>query len=261
MRPFFAPLFTWKEFGGVPGSNSMLEFIAPPHLSGEEVPVIIARRLCCRCAPCRSTLNGSYQQCVIVAASGVRVRHVVKHKKTFNIADTEAKKRTAKEARQAAVARRVEALVAEASTLRGAGAVHAPSPLAAQAADEAGAHGDGGDGGAVFAREYGRQDAALAAQAQGDADFVYQYVDAEEEPGEGDECAPVAAGDLRDGLPVFAPRAGSAGLHAATVIMADDAAPAAAADDYCCFIAFDDDDDDAMCETSLSSLRVRAVDE
>ena len=85
------------------------------------------------------------------------MRRVVKHKKTFDIANTQAKKASAKEAQQAAVARCFEALAAEAPPLRGAGAVDAPSPLAAQAADEVEAHGDGGDGGTVFAQEHRRQ--------------------------------------------------------------------------------------------------------
>jgi hypothetical protein len=194
-----------QVFGGVKGSGGarslagiklgttgMFEFQAR---CGQTGPFIFARRLACRCSPCRAVMRGGapvLNVCVIIQATGLFSKHSVVHKKTLSLNATALKKTQDKEDRKRSTSLKIAALVAAASVLRSHPEL-APNPTAAILADSLvpecdpmSPEADRLRTDAAFLRFYGAADAQEVALSQGEGEFMIQEVDEEwdEEGGE-----------------------------------------------------------------------------
>lgn len=175
------------------GLTGLFEFQARFDQDG---PVILARRLPCRCAPCRAVMHGARLEeniCVIPEITGLVTKHSVNLKETLTLEATATKKARDKEVRKRKTTEKIAVLSAAAAALRASPEL-APNPAAAVAGGAAAAAvGVVADGAAAagadfaFAVVYGPVDALAAERLRGDNEFEHVEVDENFSDGEGEE--------------------------------------------------------------------------
>ena len=161
------------ESGVKLGFTGMFEFQAR---FGETGPYVFARRLPCRCGPCRAVLRGgdiASNICVVLSATGLFSKHHVAHKKTFSLDETTAKRSKDKEARKQKTLEKITEIATRTAAIREQ-PENAPNAQAAALADTTAPHAD-----VAFAQVYGAADVLVVSQARGETEFLCHEVDEE----------------------------------------------------------------------------------